>query len=100
MICPKQNAAAADSDIQVYNKKSLTAYIAIMQYMLFFILHISLMRRYIMIIDRELMMRRKYTFVEGWPEVPMPLILHKIKKYHFIFTRRGKKVYYKFGFIF
>ena len=37
-------------------------------------------------IDRELLMRRKYAFVEGWPDTPMPLILHKLKKYYFIFT--------------
>lgn len=39
-----------------------------------------------MLVEREVMMRRKYTFVEGCPEVPMPLILHKLKKYYFIFT--------------
>ncbi len=39
-----------------------------------------------MIIDRELLMQRRYTFVEGWPDVPMPVILHRLKKYHFVFT--------------
>ncbi len=39
-----------------------------------------------MIVYRELMMNRKYTIVEGWPEMPMPLVLHKLKKYYFIFT--------------
>lgn len=39
-----------------------------------------------MIADRELMLQRKYTFVEGWPETPMPVILYRLKKYHFVFT--------------
>ena len=39
-----------------------------------------------MIADRELMMRRKHSFVEGCPDIPMPLVLYKVKKYHFVFT--------------
>ena len=39
-----------------------------------------------MIIDRELLMERRYTFVDGWPDIPMPVILHRIKKFHLIFT--------------
>ena len=39
-----------------------------------------------MIIDRELLIQRRYIFVEGCPDVPVPVILHRLKKYHFVFT--------------
>jgi hypothetical protein len=37
-------------------------------------------------IERELMMKRRYVWVEGIPEIPLPLILHKLKKCYFMFT--------------
>lgn len=39
-----------------------------------------------MIIDREVMMRRRYSYVEGFNEIPVVLILHRTKKYHLLFT--------------
>ena len=39
-----------------------------------------------MIITRELMIRRRFIWVEGEPEVPMPVVLHQWKKLHFLFT--------------
>ena len=80
MIFLKQNEAAADSVTQGFNKINSNSIYCMMQYMLFFY------RRMNMIIDRELLMQRRFTFVEGWPDVPMPLILHRIKKFHLIFT--------------
>ena len=39
-----------------------------------------------MIIDRELLMPRKYIWVDGYMDVPYQIIIQQWKKYHFLFT--------------
>ena len=39
-----------------------------------------------MIINRELLIKRQFVYVDGFPEIPLPVRIHKWKKSQFLFT--------------
>lgn len=72
----KRNAEAEDSAIQVFNniisEYRIYCYDAV--YAIFY-------GGFNMMVDRELLMKRKYIWVEGEPEIPFPIVLYTWKKH-------------------